>query len=110
MTTIETGTRAPRVSLSALLAERDASIAIGSRTLALAVLRAKRAFGVARSMIRGFASFAVMLLAFLFSQVVRHGLVLAGLSSFVLAGWTYSPIAGMVTLGASLFFLELRRK
>lgn len=57
---------------------------------------------------------AARLLATLFvilaALTSRHGLVLGGLGLFVLAASQYSPVAGMVTAGAALFFLELRRR
>lgn len=47
---------------------------------------------------------------FLAGQVYRHGLVLAGLASFVLAASLYSTIAGLCVAGVAFLFLELRRR
>ena len=96
----------PRVTLAGLLAERDASIAIKPRALALAGLRAKRAL---RSAGNASARTALFVLALLAALVQRHGLVLGGLAAFTYAAWDYGQTAGLVALGLSLFFLELRR-
>jgi hypothetical protein len=40
----------------------------------------------------------------------RHALVLAGCSAFVTAAAMISPIAGWITTGLALFFLEARRR
>jgi hypothetical protein len=96
----------PRVALGSLLADRDASIAIKPRTLALAGLRAKRAL---RSASSASARTALFVLALLATLVQRHGLVLGGLAAFTYAAWDYGQTAGLIALGLSLFFLELRR-
>jgi hypothetical protein len=96
----------PRVTLAGLLAERDASIAARPRTLALAGLRAKRAL---RSVSSASARAVLFALALLATLAQRHALVLGGLSAFTYAAWGYGQTAGLVALGISLFFLELRR-
>ena len=97
----------PRVTLAALLAERDASIASTPGTIALAGLRAKRAFRAASNASVRTALFVLALLATL---VQRHGLVVGGLAAFTLAAWRHGVTAGLIALGLSLFFLELRRR
>jgi hypothetical protein len=96
----------PRVTLAGLLAERDASIAIKPRALALAGLRAKRAL---RSAGNASVRTALFVFALLATLAQRHGLVLGGLAAFTYAAWDYGQTAGLVALGLSLFFLELRR-
>lgn len=97
----------PRLSLAALLAERDASIAARPSMIALAGLRAKRSLRSASSAIGRTALFLIALLA---TFVQRHGLVLAGLAAFTLAAWQYGMAPGLITGGAAAFFLELRRR
>lgn len=97
----------PRASLRDLLEARDASLRVrGSRiTAALARVR-RRSTGMAT--IAGRALLVSVL--FLAGQVHRHGLVLAGLASFVLAAALYSPIAALCVAGVAFLFLELRRR
>lgn len=97
----------PRVTLGALLAERDASLRIGSGAIALAGLRAKRALRSARG---ASARAAMLVFALLAAIVSRHALVIGGLSAFTLAAWRHGVTAGLIALGLSLFFLELRRR
>ncbi len=99
---------APRpLTLGERIAARDASIALKVGAIALAGLRAKRALRTAR----GAAWSALVTLASLLAVLTaRHGLVLAGLSAFVVAAWRYGTTAGLITLGVALFFLELRRR
>lgn len=97
----------PRVTLGALLAERDASLVIKPRAIALAGLRAKRAL---RSAGNASTRAAMFVLALLATLVQRHGLVVGGLAAFTCAAWGYGQCAGLVMLGLSLFFLELRRR
>jgi hypothetical protein len=96
-----------RVTLSSLLADRDASIRIKLGTFALAGLRAKRLLGSARN---AGARFAVAVFAFLAVFLSRHALVLAGLTSFTVAAAQHSASAALVVGGAGAFFLELRRR
>jgi len=97
----------PRTSLRDLLEARDASLRVRGSRITAALVRARRLVAG-----RAGAAGRALLIAVLFvaSQVHRHGLVLAGLASFVLAAALYSPIAALVTAGVSLFFLELRRR
>ncbi len=99
---------APRpLTLGERIAARDASIALKVGARALAGLRAKRALRTAR----GAAWRALVTLASLLAVLTaRHGLVLAGLSAFVVAAWRYGTTAGLITLGVALFFLELMRR
>lgn len=103
--------RRPRtsVTLAGLLAERDASLATNTSNIALAVLRAKRALVTARAGVEWSARACVSMVLALAVFLSRHALVLGGLAAFTVAAWTFSPIAGMVMLGLSAFFLELRR-
>lgn len=95
------------LTLGERIAARDASIALKVGTLALAGLRAKRALRTAR----GAAWRALVTLVSLLAVLTgRHGLVLAGLSAFVVAAWQHGMTAGLVTLGVAAFFLELRRR
>lgn len=107
-------TMGARVTLAELLAERDASIAHRPNPFALAGLRAKRTAWIAArksaSGVRTGMRALVLVTLFLAAFTSRHGLVLAGLAAFVTAAALYSPIAGLVTAGAGLFFLELRRR
>jgi len=96
-----------RVTLAGLLAERDASLSVATGQLSRIAARVVRSLGSARNTtVRGIASLVVFLAAF----VSRHGLVLAGLTAFVVAAGQYSLVAALITGGASAFFLELRRK
>jgi hypothetical protein len=97
----------PRVTLGALLAERDASLRIEPSALTLAALRAKRALRSARG---ASARAAMLVFALLVAIVTRHALVVGGLSAFTLAAWRHGTTAGLIALGLSLFFLELRRR
>lgn len=97
----------PRVTLAALLAERDASLAARPRAIALAGLRAKRAL---RSVGNASTRTALFVLALLATLVQRHGLVVGGLAAFTIAAWRHGVTAGLIALGLSLFFLELRRR
>lgn len=100
---------APRpLTLGERIAARDASIKIRIGALALAGLRAKRALKTASG---AGVRFAVTLLSLLAVLISRHGLVLAGLTAFTAAAWIGAGmVAGLVVLGAALFFLEARRK
>jgi hypothetical protein len=40
----------------------------------------------------------------------KHGLVLAGLASFVIAAALFAPVAAWIVGGVSLLFLEVRRR
>lgn len=97
------------VSLSDLLKVRDESIAsmrarprsrpfahAFARLRALNLAPARRALALAALWLATFAS--------------RHVLVLAGCSAFVTSAAMISPIAGWVTAGLALFFLEARRR
>jgi hypothetical protein len=107
MVTISTPQPAQRVSLRELMEGRNASLMVSRDTVAAHLGRAIRiASRGARVTLRALLAF----LAVLLTGAVRHGLVLAGLASFVTAASLYSPIAGLVTAGAGAFFLEARRK
>lgn len=96
-----------QVSLQDLLDTRDASIRVSGSHAAAAWVRVRRQlagrFGAA-----GRALLTVV--SVLLGQAYRHGLVLAGLTSFVVAAAQHSTIAALITTGVSLFFLELRRR
>jgi hypothetical protein len=95
------------LTLGERIAARDASIALKVGAIALAGLRAKRALRTASSAAGRALVTLVSLLAVL---TARHGLVLTGLTAFTLAAWQYGTVAGLITLGVALFFLELRRR
>jgi len=98
------------VTLGALLSERDASIALKPLRASARVARAVRAFALS-TRARGARVLALMLsaLAIVVRALTRHGLVLAGLSLFVLAAWQHSVMAALIVGGLSAFFLEARR-
>ncbi len=100
----------PRVSLASLLAIRDASLAVRPSTRS----RIKAAIGVAAGSagagIGKVWRLTATLLTLVLSGLLRHGLVLGGLSAWVWAAWSVSALAGGVVLGAALFFLEARRR
>jgi hypothetical protein len=105
-----TSTRA-RVTLAGLLADRDASLSVTRPgVFALAGLRAKRMLGPARTASGAGVRAFVALLAVLAGLIGRHGLVLAGLTAFVVAAAQYSLVAALITGGIGAFFLELRRR
>ncbi len=95
------------LTLGERIRQRDASLAVRPGAIALAGLRAKRALRSASSTT---ARTAIRLAALLAVLLSRHGLVLAGLASFVLAAWRIDVTAGLVMLGVGAFFLEARRK
>lgn len=110
MVTIEVPRTRPRVSLGALLAARDASLAVRSdvRTkfraaIGVAVSTTARGVGQAWHLV-------VTLLTLAVSGLLRHGLVLGGLAAWVWAAWSFSTLAGLIGFGAALFFLEARRR
>lgn len=96
------------LTLGERLKLRDASLTIKIGAIALAALRAKRLLRAASS---GMYRVIVTLVSLLAVLVSRHGLVLAGLTAFTAAAWIGAGmVAGLVVLGAALFFLEARRK
>lgn len=103
MVTIEVPRARPRVTLGALLAARDASLAVraGAR------MKIAAAIGVAAGQVR---RLVVTLLTLTVAGLLRHGLVLGGLAAWVWAAWSFSPLAGQIAAGAALFFLEARRR
>lgn len=108
MVTISAPHRPPRATLGALLAARDASLAV-RRSDSLAAVWGKLSKGASRSA-RTLGQRITAVFALLALLIGRHGLVLAGLGAFTAAAWQYSLIAGLVTAGAGAFFLEARRK
>lgn len=110
MVTIEVPRARPRVTLGALLAARDASLAVRSDVRT----KFKAAIGVAVSAsARGVGRIWHLMTALLTLTVtglLRHGLVLGGLAAWTWAAWSASALAGQISLGAALFFLELRRR
>ena len=96
-----------RVSLQTLLEARDASLRVRGSRITAALARARRSLA---GRVGAVGRALLLVVLFLAGQVHRHGLVLAGLASFVTAAALYSPIAALVTAGVSLFFLELRRR
>lgn len=91
------------VTLGDLLAARDEGMRVPKtrrRSFAIAWRRIKRInLAPTRALMVVIATFAL-----------RHTLVLAGCSAFVISAAMMSPIAGWATAGLALFFLEARRK
>lgn len=100
MVTISAPMRAQRAGLARMLAARDASLRL-ERPGPLLLLRRG---------VRTLRSVTALVIVAAMAFVSRHGLVLGGLTAFVIAAWTWAAIAGMITLGVSLLFLEVRRK
>lgn len=107
MVTIGVERARPRTSLRSLIDARDASLRVRGSRISAVLARARR-FCAGRVGAVGRALLVVI--AFVFGQIHRHGLVLAGLASFVLAAALYSPIAALCVAGVSFLFLELRRR
>lgn len=95
------------VSLSELLGARDESLAVRPVAPGWLSLAWRRVRGLRwRAGVTRVALAVVALVALLH----RHGLVLAGLASFVIAAATIAPVAAWIVAGVSLLFLEVRRK
>lgn len=97
----------PRVALRDLIDARDASIRVRGSRITATFARARR-FVAGRAGAVGRVLLAVI--AVVLGQVHRHGLVLAGLTSFVAAAALYSAIAALCVAGVGFLFLELRRR
>lgn len=99
------------VTLGDLLNARDESLAVTPvrpSWLSVAWRRVRAsARGVRWSAVAARVAMAVITLAALLH---RHGLILAGLASFVVAASQVSTLAAWITAGVSLLFLEVRRK
>jgi hypothetical protein len=109
---VSIGIDAPRnrtrvLTLGERIAQRDASIAVRIGVIALAGLRGKRFLRAART---AGGRAIVMVFAVLGAFGARHGLVLGALTAFTVAAWRVDAVAGLVTMGVGMFFLELRRK
>jgi hypothetical protein len=94
------------VSLSELLSMRDESLAVSPARpdwISAAWRRVRLSWRVVAARV----ALAVLTLAALLQ---RHGLVLAGLASFVIAASIVSALAAWIMAGVSLLFLEVRRK
>lgn len=100
----------PRVQLAALLAARDASLTTSTRIRTRLALAARHGGRGLRNALVGAWRLVTTLLMLAVSGIVRHGLVLAGLTAFVWAAWSYSPAAGAVMFGLAALFLEARRR
>lgn len=99
------------VTLSALLDARNESLAV-RRARPLWLSRAwirLRSVSYTAVTARVGAAVAAWLLT-LAGFVSRHGLVLAGLTTFVIAAASIAPVAGWIMAGVSLLFLEVRRR
>lgn len=90
-------------TLSELLGVRDESLRVRpARTPALTLLRRRiRALDLAPAR-------RALLVSLLF--VSRHGLVLSGCTAVVIAAATLSTTVAWIMVGASMFFLEARRR
>lgn len=97
----------PRASLRDLLEARDASLRVRGSRITAALARARRIFAGRIGVVGRALLISVLFLA---GQVHRHGLVLAGLASFVLAAALYSTITALCVAGVAFLFLELRRR
>lgn len=100
------------VTLGELLSARDDSLRVSARTHPawITALRHRLArVDLRRVTARVGAMVAAALLA-LAGLLHRHGLVLAGLASFVVAAALLSAVAALVVAGVSLLFLEVRRR
>lgn len=95
------------VTLATLMQARDESLAIRRARPAWLSRAIARVRQVALTTVTARITVAALLLA---GFVTRHGLVLAGLSAFVIAAALAAPIAGWVVAGAALLFLEVRRR
>jgi hypothetical protein len=99
------------VTLSALLDARDESLVVKrSRPLWLSRAWARLRqveYGAVTARVWAVLAACVLTLA---GQVHRHGLVLAGLTAFVVAAASVASVAGWVMAGVSLLFLEVRRR
>jgi preprotein translocase subunit SecF len=104
------------VTLGELLAVRDESLRserIRSAWLVTLRRRITRSLVMARSQRASLARVGAMVASVLLALagfLARHGLVLAGLASFVVAAALASTMAALVVAGVSLLFLEVRRR
>lgn len=95
------------VTLSELLSARDESLAIRSTRPAWL----SRAWARAREV--NYGAIIARLLATVLALAgfaSKHGLVLAGLITFVIAAALLSVVAAWIVAGVSLLFLEVRRR
>jgi len=95
------------VSLSELLSLRDDSLAVAPVRPSRVAAAWRRVRSLGWSVAAARVAMAVVTLAALLN---RHGLVLAGLASFVVAASLVSALAAWIVAGVSLLFLEVRRK
>jgi hypothetical protein len=93
------------VSLAELLAARDDSLRVRRSPLLARLLVKARRIDV-RPALRALAIAAIVVFRF----GVRHGLVLAACTAFVVGAATLSITAAWAVAGAALFFLEARRR
>jgi hypothetical protein len=93
------------VSLAELLAARDESLR--ARPTPLLARWARR---LARIDLRPVWRICVMVVLHMFGFGMRHGLVLAACTAFVVGAATLSATAAWITAGAALVFLEARRR
>jgi hypothetical protein len=99
------------VTLSSLLDARDESLRVERTTpawLSRAWARVKTA-EYRPVTARAGALLAAVVLA-LAGFVAKHGLVLGGLATFVIAASMLSVVAAWIVAGVSLLFLEVRRR
>lgn len=99
------------VTLSQLLSARDESLRVERARLAwLSALRRRVARVDLRPVTARVGAFLAAMLLALAGLAERHGLVLAGLASFVIAAAMLSTVAAFAVAGVSLLFLEVRRR
>lgn len=99
------------VTLNALLSARDESLAVKRARPAWLSgawrwVRSRPYAAVTARVIRLVATVCLTLAGLLH----RHGVVLAGLASFVIAAAMLAPVAAWIVAGVSLLFLEVRRR
>lgn len=97
------------VTLNALLNARDESLSV--RRVRTRPMWLSRAWTHLRQANYAAATARVIAVALTLAGFAsKHGLVLAGLASFVIAAAIVAPIAAWLVAGVSLLFLEVRRR
>lgn len=99
------------VTLSSLLDARDESLR-AERTTPAWLTRARARVSTVDLAAAGTRAGALLLAVVLTLAgfVSKHGLVLGGLATFVVAAALLSTVAAWIVAGVSLLFLELRRR
>lgn len=95
------------VTLAELLSARDESLTWRREGVRWHARVLERVRALEWKPVAAFLMVAVVAAAGFFS---RHGLVLSGCASFVIGAAIVTPVAGWITAGVALFFLEARRR